>query len=515
MSDAIRPHAPRPLRLLRSGAIPITVAMVTLAGAAWLELAGLDRMGAQSVHIVNENLEAAAGITAIEARASALSGLPYRLVAMAEAGIGGPAQSGLAQAGAQAAALAGALRAWRDRFATPQQIRPLNQAADALLAYQLALQDMAARPAQDLAATVGFLEPYDALIDNLTGLLRRLAQDTVADARARSAQATAHAAETGHYLLALTLVIAVSIAVLSWRFGKRRHSLLLTRETLRREVAERTRELEIARSEAEAALAEAQKARRELMLAEQMAALGGLVAGVAHEINTPVGTALTAVTLLEERTRHFRALVESGQLRKADLARYLDMASETAALTLSNIQRAAALIQSFKQVAVDQTSDERRRFDLAAYVSEVVTSLTPQLRKSAATVALEIPEGIEMDSFPGALSQVVTNFIMNALTHAFAPGQEKAAEIRISAAARGDGLDLVVADNGRGMAAEILARIFEPFFTTRRGEGGTGLGLHIVYNLVTQRLGGTIDAQSTPGAGTRFTVGLPVVAPGG
>ena len=225
----------------------------------------------------------------------------------------------------------------------------------------------------------------------------------------------------------------------------------------------------------------------------------------AHEINTPVGTALTASTLLEQRTRDFGEQVAAGQIKKSDLTRYMDLARETVGLVLSNIDRAAELIQSFKQVAVDQTSDVRRPFNLAVYLDEIVTSLSPNLRKAAATVEVSCAPDIEMNSYPGALAQVVTNLIMNAVTHAFE--NQRGGKIGIQAE-RGVGgkIKILFHDNGKGMPPDVLARIFDPFFTTKRGWGGTGLGMHIVYNLVTQQLGGGIVAQSVEGEGTTFAL---------
>ncbi|KPC52867.1 sensor histidine kinase [Amantichitinum ursilacus] len=246
-----------------------------------------------------------------------------------------------------------------------------------------------------------------------------------------------------------------------------------------------------------------------LVQAEKMASLGGLVAGVAHEINTPVGVILTSASVLAEETATFNANVESGSVRKSDLLRYTETAGQSAQLILSNAGRAAELIHSFKQVAVDQTSEARRAFGLCEYLHEVITSLSPKLKRTAIEVQLECPEHIRMDGYPGALSQVFTNFVTNALTHAFDEGAAGLITINVTA----DGPDHAVLqfrDNGKGIAPEHLGRIFDPFYTTRRGSGGSGLGLNVVYNLVTQTLGGVIDVQSTLGQGTTFTLRLPL-----
>lgn len=274
-------------------------------------------------------------------------------------------------------------------------------------------------------------------------------------------------------------------------------------------------ELSTAKEAAEQALAELRDAQQSLIQAETMASLGALVAGVAHEVNTPVGIGLTAATHIGEMTRLMHGRFEQGTLRRSEMADYLDTVAESARLMVGNIERAAELIQSFKQVAVDQTSGDRRRFDLATYIEEVVFSLRPRLRRSAATVTVDCPVNVEMDSFPGALSQILTNLLINAVVHGFADGA-RPGNVAITVGTVGEGRVLLsVADDGEGIPPEHLSRVFEPFFTTRRGQGGSGLGLHIVFNTVTQLLGGTIRVDSQPGEGTRFLITVPRVAPAG
>lgn len=249
-----------------------------------------------------------------------------------------------------------------------------------------------------------------------------------------------------------------------------------------------------------------------LIRTEKLASLGGLVAGVAHEINTPVGISLTAASHLSLATQQIVSQFSSGQIKKSELQDYLQNASESSALILSNAERAANLIHSFKQVAVDQTSEARRAFDLNEYLHEVITSLRPKLRRSHIQVEIDCPDGLDMDSFPGALSQVVTNLVMNALLHAYDEDQEGTILLKADALPA-NRVRLVVSDDGRGIPKDNLERIFEPFFTTKRGNGGSGLGLHIVFNIVFKRLGGNITVDSMVGEGTRFTVTLPCVAP--
>lgn len=259
------------------------------------------------------------------------------------------------------------------------------------------------------------------------------------------------------------------------------------------------------------ALQELQRTQASLVQAEKMASLGGLVAGVAHEINTPVGIAVTSASFLLEESRKLDAEFAAGQIRKSAVAHFIATAQESSQLVLSNLERAANLVQSFKQVAVDETSDSRRVFDLQQYIGEVLTSLRPKFKKTAISVQLDCAGNIAMDTFPGGLAQVLTNLLMNSLMHAFDAGSSGL--ISIVALRDGDTVQIECSDNGKGIAAEHLAQIFDPFFTTKRGHGGTGLGLNIVYNIVTQRLGGEIHVASQLGAGTRFTIRIPAVAP--
>lgn len=273
---------------------------------------------------------------------------------------------------------------------------------------------------------------------------------------------------------------------------------------------ERAREREVmaARHAAEKALRDLQDTQKSLIQAEKMASLGQLVAGVAHEINTPVGITLTASSFLSERTREIHRAFHDSGLKRSQLEQFLDQSVETTDLMMTNIQRAADLIHSFKQVAVDQTSGERRQFRLDAYVNEVIRSFGPMLRKTAHRIDVECPEDLDMDSFPGALSQVLTNLVTNSLLHAYGP--DDAGVLSITARPlSGDRIELVYTDDGRGIPDDIQAKIFDPFFTTRRGSGGSGLGLNIVYNLVTNVLDGTLSLSSAPGRGTTFTLHLP------
>lgn len=269
--------------------------------------------------------------------------------------------------------------------------------------------------------------------------------------------------------------------------------------------------LNAAKEEAERALAELKATQQSLIQAEKMASLGQLVAGVAHEVNTPVGVALSAASQMEEEVRAISAQVAENKMTRKGFEEFLAITGQLARLALTNGQRAADLIQSFKHVAVDQTSGERRRFELGGYLAEVLLSLGPSLRRLPYKVELDCPMAIQLESYPGAISQIVTNLVMNAMTHAFT--DRSSGTVTLHATLIDEDVHLVVTDDGRGIPEAARGRIFDPFFTTRRGSGGSGLGLHIVYNLTTATLGGTITVESEPTGGTCFRLRFPQNAP--
>lgn len=266
-------------------------------------------------------------------------------------------------------------------------------------------------------------------------------------------------------------------------------------------VGERTRELTTT-------LDDLKNAQKQLVESEKMAALGALVAGIAHEINTPVGISVTASSHLGEKTREMEERFRENRLKKSDLDAYLQLVDESARIVSANLARTAELVKGFKQVAVDQSTELQRSFDVNAYLRDVLVSLGPQLRKCGIEAVLSGPEGLAYRGDPGAFSQILTNLVMNSITHAYDPGQP--GTIRIETGEENGGLYLRYADDGKGMTPEVKERIYDPFFTTNRAGGGTGLGMHIIYNLVSQSLGGTIECDSEPGKGTIFTIHIPV-----
>jgi signal transduction histidine kinase len=261
-------------------------------------------------------------------------------------------------------------------------------------------------------------------------------------------------------------------------------------------------------------LATLNEAQEDLVQAEKMASLGQLVAGVAHEINTPIGVGLTAASHLSEATAKFDRLFTDQKLKRSDLEHYVNVATESADMIQANIERAAQLIQSFKKVAIDQTSGERRRFEMAALLEDVLASLRPEFKHSAIKITSDCPPDLIADSYPGALTQIFTNLVMNALIHAFEAGQPGTLSIAIARSAGGDEAIITVRDDGKGIPPEHRPKIFDPFFTTRRGLGGSGLGLHIVYNIVTATLKGRLSCRSRVGAGTSFHIRIPLILDG-
>jgi PAS domain S-box-containing protein len=285
--------------------------------------------------------------------------------------------------------------------------------------------------------------------------------------------------------------------------------------TVALDIGERKRgELEMrkAKDAAEAALRNLRETQNSLIEAEKLAALGRLVAGVAHEVNNPVGISLTVASSLERKTALFTAEVERGDLRRSRLTEFLETSRDASGQLVANLNRAAELIQSFKQVAADRNYSDQRTFDLGDLTEQVVMSLRPGLRKHHLALNVDCQPNLSMNSYPGPYGQVLTNLFLNAVAHAFPDGRPGAVDIQVRESGK-DNVEIIFSDNGCGMSLDVRRRAFDPFFTTRRDQGGTGLGLHIVYSIVTNRLGGRLELDSEPGKGTRIQIVLPRVAP--
>lgn len=284
--------------------------------------------------------------------------------------------------------------------------------------------------------------------------------------------------------------------------------VLRLNENLENRVLERTKELQIANQQISETLNILKHTQNELVQSEKMASLGGLVSGVAHEVNTPIGVGVTATSHLIDEIEQLKKAFEKGTLKKSDFESFFEHAQENANMVLSNLSRAANLVGSFKQVAVDQTSEDKRAINLLEYMNEIHCSLTPKLKKTKVKIELEIDEEINITTYPGSLAQIFTNLIMNSIIHAF-PNEEEGT-ISISGELDGNVLHMLYEDDGCGMSKDIVANIYEPFFTTRRGDGGSGLGMNIVFNLVMQKFNGKIKCISSQGKGSQFLISFPI-----
>lgn len=255
-------------------------------------------------------------------------------------------------------------------------------------------------------------------------------------------------------------------------------------------------------------LAELRRTQEQLVRSEKMAALGGLVAGVAHEINTPIGSSLTASSHLQEISKQLRENYNTQKLGMRQFVEYMDDCFEGARIIQVNLERAARLVKSFKQVSADQTSEVKRVFNVKGYLDEILLSTQPHYKRTKHHVMTECDEEMKVDSFPGAFSQIITNLLMNSLVHAY--DEDDDGHINIKVYKEDDCMVIYYDDDGKGMTQDVRERIFDPFFTTKRGSGGTGLGLYVVYNIVVQQLGGSISCESEPGKGTKFEVRMPI-----
>jgi PAS domain S-box-containing protein len=261
-----------------------------------------------------------------------------------------------------------------------------------------------------------------------------------------------------------------------------------------------------------AALEALKQTQNELMTAEKMASLGSLVTGVAHELNTPIGNSLLAASSLSDNVVAFQDSLKEGGVRRSDLEAHLSQALHASELISGSLHRVADLISTFKQVAVDRTIDQRRDFNLLAVCKATIDTHARALRRANCDIAFPVPPELHMRSYPGSLSQVLNALVNNALLHAF--NGRGAGKIEVAARETADQtIELVFKDDGVGMPPEVLRRVFDPFFTTKLGQGSSGLGMSIVYNLVTGMLGGRIVLESVLGQGTTVTVTMPKDGP--
>jgi len=264
--------------------------------------------------------------------------------------------------------------------------------------------------------------------------------------------------------------------------------------------------IEKQKNDIEQTIKELHSTQKKLVESEKMASLGNLVAGISHEINTPVGIGIIASTTLQTRTKDIKTLFEEKKMKQSDLQKYLESSKESANLILSNLKRTGDLVKSFKRVSVDEITEQLRKFELNEYIEDILRSLEPKLKEKNVQVEVIKKEPIDLKNYPGAFAQIITNFVVNALTHAFKDSKNNI--ITIETINKDTKALLKFTDNGDGMTNDIKEKVFDPFFTTNM-QSGTGLGLNIVYNIATQKLEGNIHCDSKKGEGTTFSVEFP------
>ena len=267
-------------------------------------------------------------------------------------------------------------------------------------------------------------------------------------------------------------------------------------------------EIEKANHDLQEALENLKTTQSQLIQSEKMASLGGLVAGVAHEINTPVGIGITAISSLLEDTKKMAELYKKDQISRGDFKEFLQATNNSGKLIQKNLERTASLVQSFKQVSVDQSTEQKREFYLKTYLEDVIRSLYPKFKQRGIDINIDCDEKLQLNSYPGTYAQIFTNLVLNSITHGFKNENIKGV-IDILVKQENEQIQIEYRDNGEGIPGEILPKVFDPFFTTDQSKG-TGLGLNIVYNLVTQKLKGSIKCESKNGKGVVFRIVVPV-----
>jgi signal transduction histidine kinase len=399
-----------------------------------------------------------------------------------------------------------------------------------------AMQDAARVLSESYASTGSYRQAYDyqviykAMSDSLLNAenIREISalenqfkfdQEKQAAALESQIKAELHAAEVkkqqilrNAFIVAFSLMIV--IAGLIFRGYRQKQKVNLDLQDKNTFISQQKEEIETQKDEIEQQKEELQitldhlrETQEQLIQSEKLAALGNLVAGVAHEINTPVGISVTAASSLAEETSKMAESFVSDKISRAAFKEYLSTTSETAKLILANMERTAEMVQSFKQVSVDQSTEQKRKFKFRDHVEDVIKSLTPRFEGKKIEIEINIDEQLEPDSHPGAFSQIITNLVLNSVIHGY--GDKGPGKIQINGRVGKKELTLEIMDKGKGIAKQDLPKIFDPFFTTDN-TAGTGLGLHIVHNLVTRQLGGTISCKSIPDQETTFSVAIPL-----
>ncbi|MFY8299293.1 ATP-binding protein [Pseudoalteromonas sp. SS15] len=256
-------------------------------------------------------------------------------------------------------------------------------------------------------------------------------------------------------------------------------------------------------------LQELKHAQSQLIESEKMASLGSLVAGVAHEINTPVGLSLTGISHFQSTVDEVAKLFEAGELEEDDFVRFIQESKALSCTIHNSLQRAANLVKSFKLVAVDQSAEEVRQFDIIQYLKDTMTSLNNKLKQSKVNFEIDCDsEVLIINNYPGSWAQVFTNLIQNTLIHAYDP--DSTGQVVLKFYTEDEDLIFTFTDDGKGMTEESQKKIFDPFYTTNRANGGSGLGMNIIFNIITQKMSGKVTVQSELGKGTKFTIKVPI-----
>jgi signal transduction histidine kinase len=298
-----------------------------------------------------------------------------------------------------------------------------------------------------------------------------------------------------------------SLSTIMLDLEQQKDQLIIQQSELKKENTHRAKieqELTARNKELADSMVTLQMAKDQLLESERMASLGGLVAGIAHDVNTPLGVSVTAASFLDERVNGLKRSFDDKTLTSTMMESFVVDAQQTTSLLLNNLYRASDLIASFKQVAVDQTGEAKRQIHLKQYLNDVLLSLAPSIKKTQHEVTMSCPDELVIDCAPGAIAQIFTNLVMNSLIHGFQEGEK--GKIDLTVTNEGNQVQIVYKDNGKGMSKDMLDRHFDAFFTTRRNQGGSGLGTHIIYNLVTQALRGDIIATSTPSKGLQYII---------
>ncbi len=307
------------------------------------------------------------------------------------------------------------------------------------------------------------------------------------------------------------------LSCLKSKFDEMRHAILdkisiieSHNLTLEKRVEERTAELREVNEEMSGALTHLTDAQDKLIQSEKLSALGALVTGVAHELNTPIGNGLTTVSYVAQSTKQIKKQVAQG-ITRSDLEKYLDEMEEGSQIVNNSLEKASSLVRSFKQISVDRSTSQRRSFIIKEIFVDTLRTLAPLLQEHDHTFTLNVPDNIKMDSYPGPLGEIVNNLVLNALHHGFKERDNGTVQVDVSS--EDDNVRFVFMDNGVGISESDLDHVFDPFFTTSLGQGNNGLGLHIVHNIVTAALGGTISIDSQVDSHTTLTMEFPRVSP--